>query len=76
MAAVNSRWQVDCADYASLWRWSVAQPEAFWTSLWEQCGCSASAARRVLENGDRMPGAHWFPQARLNYAENLLRRRR
>ncbi|MEF8766730.1 MAG: acetoacetate--CoA ligase [Candidatus Accumulibacter phosphatis] len=73
IAAIHSRWQFDCADYASLWRWSVAQPEAFWTSLWEQCGVLGERGPTVLENGEWMPGAHWFPQARLNYAENLLR---
>ena len=74
ITAIHSRWQVDCPDYASLWRWSVAQPEAFWTSLWEQCGVIGERGPTVLENGERMPGARWFPQARLNYAENLLRR--
>jgi acetoacetyl-CoA synthetase len=75
MAAVNSRWRVGCSDYASLWRWSVAQPEAFWTSLWDECQVIGERGTTVLENGDRMPGARWFPQARVNYAENLLRRR-
>ena len=74
MAAVNRRWQADCSDYAALWRWSLAQPEAFWTSVWDQCGVLGERGERVLENGDRMPGARWFPQARINYAQNLLRR--
>jgi len=74
ITAVHRRWQLDCPDYASLWRWSVAQPEAFWTSLWEQCGVIGERGPIVLEEGERMPGARWFPQARLNYAENLLRR--
>jgi hypothetical protein len=52
----------------------VAQPEAFWTSVWEQCGVLGERGPTVLENGEWMPGARWFPQARLNYAENLLRR--
>jgi acetoacetyl-CoA synthetase len=51
----------------------VAQPEAFWTSLWDECGVLGERGTTVLENGDRMPGARWFPQAQLNYAENLLR---
>jgi len=74
-AAVQQRWQVDCSDYASLWRWSLEQPEAFWTSVWEECGVLGEAGATVLEGRNRMPGARWFPQARLNYAENLLRRR-
>ncbi|SBT07331.1 Acetyl-coenzyme A synthetase 1 [Candidatus Accumulibacter aalborgensis] len=74
MTAVNRRWHVDCSDYTALWRWSVAQPEAFWTSVWDQCAVLGERGDRVLENGDRMPGARWFPQARINYAQNLLRR--
>jgi acetoacetyl-CoA synthetase len=73
--AVNERWNATCTDYASLWRWSVAQPEAFWTSVWDECGVLGERGNAVLENANRMPGARWFPQARLNYAENQLRRR-
>jgi acetoacetyl-CoA synthetase len=73
--AVNARWNAACTDYPSLWRWSVAQPEAFWTSVWDECGALGERGTIVLENGDKMPGASWFPQARLNYAQNQLRRR-
>ena len=75
IAAVNLRWQAGCSDYASLWRWSVASPEAFWRSLWDECRVLGESGASVVEDGDRMPGARWFPQARVNYAENLLRRR-
>ncbi|HPU80810.1 acetoacetate--CoA ligase [Accumulibacter sp.] len=75
IAAVNLRWQAGCSDYASLWRWSVARPEAFWRSLWDECRVLGESGASVVEDGDRMPGARWFPQARVNYAENLLRRR-
>lgn len=75
MHSVNARWGIDCTTYASLWRWSVAQPEAFWTSVWDECGVIGERGESVLENGEKMPGARWFPQARLNYAQNLLRRR-
>ncbi|HEX6016042.1 MAG TPA: AMP-binding protein, partial [Geminicoccaceae bacterium] len=58
-----------------LWRWSVDHPEAFWRRVWELGGVKASRpADAVLRRGDRMPGAEWFPGARLNFAENLLRR--
>ena len=60
------------ADYAALWRWSVDQPEAFWPRLWQFCGALGHMGDTVLEDGERMPGARWFPQARVNYAENLL----
>ena len=60
--------------YFSLHDWSVANPEAFWSAVWDFCGVVASAkGDEVLADGDQFPGARWFPQARLNFAENLLR---
>jgi len=54
---------------------STGKPEAFWTAVWDFCAIKAESRReRVLVDGDRMPGARFFPDARLNYAENLLRR--
>jgi acetoacetyl-CoA synthetase len=65
---------LDFADYMALWRWSVADIDAFWGALWEYFKIEASEpAQRVL--GDRrMPGTDWFPGARLNYAQHVLRR--
>ena len=75
MREVERSWGVDCHDHASLYRWSVEQPEQFWVSVWDFCDVVAQTRGNVvLEDGDRMPGARWFPGARLNYAENLLRR--
>jgi len=75
MREVERRWGVHCRDHASLYRWSVEQPEQFWLSVWDFCDVVAQTRGDVvLEDGDRMPGARWFPGARLNYAENLLRR--
>jgi acetoacetyl-CoA synthetase len=60
-------------DYASLYEWSIAEPERFWRSVWDWTGVSAHTdAEQVLAERS-MPGARWFPGARLNYAENLLR---
>ena len=61
--------------YGDLWQWSVDRPEAFWPTLWNFCGAVGERGEAVLENAERMPGATWFPQARLNYAENLLKNR-
>ena len=72
----NSRWAMNLSDYAALYRWSVEQPEQFWTSVWDFCDVIATQrGERVLVDGDKMPGAWWFPEARLNFAQNLLRRR-
>ncbi len=58
-----------------LWRWSIEHPEDFWSIVWRDCGIRASRdAEQTLKNAGQMPGAQWFPGARLNYAENLLRR--
>ncbi len=63
-------------DYPALYRWSVDEPAAFWAKVWRFCGVVASAPpRATVEDFDRMPGARWFPGARLNFAENLLRHR-
>ncbi|MFP4126961.1 MAG: acetoacetate--CoA ligase [Alphaproteobacteria bacterium] len=63
------------ADWESFWRASVDELEAFWGQVWEELGVVADTPpTRVLTHGDRMPGAHWFEGARLNFARNLLRR--
>jgi acetoacetyl-CoA synthetase len=46
-------------DYRDLWRWSVAEPEAFWASIWDHYGVSGTY-ERVL-GSSAMPGAQWFP---------------
>ena len=62
-------------DYSALHRWSIDAPEAFWGGIWEFCGVLAEQrGERVLLHGEQLPGARWFPDARLNFAENLLRR--
>ena len=71
----EARWGRSFADYAALHAWSVDQPAEFWTSIWEYGEVKGSRGDVVLENADQMPGARWFPGARLNFAENLLRQR-
>ncbi|MCC6534160.1 MAG: acetoacetate--CoA ligase [Burkholderiales bacterium] len=75
MRMVNERHGLDVRDYEQLWRWSVDRREAFWQSLWAFAGIiAARESERIALHADRMPGARWFPEARLNFAENLLRR--
>ena len=59
-------------DYERLWQWSVDYPELFWSSLWDWHGIIGDKGQRLLANADKMPGAHFFPDAQLNYAENML----
>jgi len=75
MRGVRSRWKVAVPDWRALYRWSIEQPEQFWQSVWEFGGVIAETrGDTVLENPHRMPGARFFPDARLNFAQNLLRR--
>ena len=61
-------------DYASLHRWSIDHRAEFWQAVWDFCGVVGErGAGPALEDGHRFPGSRWFPGARLNFAENLLR---
>ena len=63
------------ANYAELWQWSVDEPEAFWSELWDFCGAVGEKGTKIVVDRSKMPGARWFPDAKLNYAENLLQQR-
>jgi acetoacetyl-CoA synthetase len=63
------------ADYSEIHHWSIDKPEEFWSAVWDFCGVVGEKGSVVLRDADRMPGAQWFPEARLNFAENLLKRR-
>jgi acetoacetyl-CoA synthetase len=62
-------------DYDELHRWSVEKSEDFWELLWKFAEVRGEPGKRRLIDGDRMPGAVWFPDGRLNFADNLLRSR-
>jgi acetoacetyl-CoA synthetase len=71
---VERRWNLRLADYQALWTFSVDQPDRFWQSMWDFGGVLAeNRGDRVVDGLDRMPGARFFPDARLNFAENQLR---
>ncbi len=59
-------------DYRALHAWSVGQSDAFWDLVWDFGGIVGDKGGRRLVDGERMPGARFFPDARLNFAENLL----
>ncbi|WP_129358488.1 MULTISPECIES: acetoacetate--CoA ligase [Micrococcaceae] len=60
-------------DYVSLHRWSVDNLEEFWQDIWDYFGVVATQTAEEVLTTREMPGARWFPGARLNYAENSLR---
>ncbi len=72
--SVEQQWGVAAPDYQSLYNFSLTRPEAFWKSFWTFTNVRGTMGERVVADFDRMPGARFFPDARLNFAENLLRR--
>lgn len=72
------RWLTDkrslsFSNYAELWEWSIRDPAQFWGALWDYFGIEASAAYKAVLHGDAIRDARWFPGARLNFAQHLLR---
>src|SRR5690348_2854715 len=64
----------DPADPQAAWEWSVAEPDAFWDACWRFTGVIGERGSGPALASSEMPGARWYPQARLNYAENALAR--
>jgi acetoacetyl-CoA synthetase len=62
-------------DYPALWQWSVDELEDFWASIWEFFEVEGSAPYERVLTTREMPGAGWFPGARLSYAEHVFRGR-
>ena len=73
MQFVAERHAMPVPDYPALYDWSVTDKEAFWSAVWDFCGVIGEKGDRLLLDGDDMEHALWFPDARLNFAENLLR---
>jgi acetoacetyl-CoA synthetase len=59
--------------YRSLWDWSVSDLEGFWQAIWDYGGIEASTPPDKVLGSKQMPGTEWFPGARLNYAQHVLR---
>jgi acetoacetyl-CoA synthetase len=74
MAEAGKRWnrRLAGADYSTVHAWSIDHPEEFWVSLWEFGGVIGEMGSTVVVDREKMPGARWFPEAKLNFAENLL----
>jgi acetoacetyl-CoA synthetase len=64
---------LELAGYDDLWQWSVTELDAFWQAVWDYSGVNASVPPSRVLGRSTMPGAQWFPGARLNYAEHILR---
>ncbi len=75
MDEVNHRFSQSFTDYQSLYQWSIDEKETFWSSLWDYAGVIGDKGQRILLDGDNIEKATWFPDATLNFAENLLRKK-
>jgi acetoacetyl-CoA synthetase len=68
----SGRW---FADYGALWAWSVDDLEGFWRAIWDYYDVQADGSPVPVLGAKAMPGAEWFPNARLSYAEHVFRAR-
>jgi len=75
IAQVNQRHGLSLQDYGALYQWSLDEKELFWSETWDFCGIVGDKGERILVDADRIEDALWFPDASLNFAENLLRKK-
>ena len=72
---VNQKHDKSITDYESLYQWSIDEKEKFWSEVWDFCEVIGDKGDRILVNGDQIESAQWFPDASLNFAQNLLRQK-
>jgi len=75
MRLVDERHDLGLDGFPSLHRFSVERREDFWSAVWDFGEIIGDKGDARLADGDKMPGATFFPESRLNFAENLLRRK-
>ena len=73
LRAAEGRWGVALPTYGAAHRWSVDRLEEFWQTLWDDLGLIGDRGERILSDRDKMPGACFFPDGSVNFAENMLR---
>jgi acetoacetyl-CoA synthetase len=67
---------VGARDYNELWQWSVDHPDDFWRYVWDRFDVLADGDAEPVLRSRSMPGAEWFPGARLSFPEHVFRDRR
>ena len=73
MTLVNEKFNKNFKEYASLWEWSVDNIEDFWATTWDFIDIKASKSYdKAIDDPGKMPGAKFFVNSKLNFAENLL----
>lgn len=73
---VNRQYDLKLEHYNDLYDWSIDNTPSFWSAIWDYCEIIAlEKGEQIVQNPGKMPGAQFFPDAKLNYAENLLRQK-
>ena len=75
MNEVNRQHHLSITNYDALYQWSIDEKEAFWSTLWDFCEIIGDKGEQILIDSDDIEKARWFPDASLNFAENLLRKK-
>ncbi|MEC9320541.1 MAG: acetyl-coenzyme A synthetase N-terminal domain-containing protein, partial [Pseudomonadota bacterium] len=70
---INVHNDAGLANYHGLYQWSIDNNEAFWSLIWDYFDVIGDKGDVIVQDKDKLPGAKWFPEAELNFAENLLR---
>ena len=72
---VSKKYDQPINSYPELYEWSLREKEKFWVSVWDYCGVVGVKGEKILIDGNDIEKAIWFPEARLNFAENLLQKK-
>ena len=73
---INSKYNLNLLSYLDIHDWSVKNVEQFWEIVWNDTGIIYSQTfTKVVDDVDKMPGARWFESSKLNFSENLLRKK-
>ncbi len=75
LSAIQSQHGIALTNYPDFYRWSLAQMPQFWSSMWHYAQIIGTPGEQVLQTADNLMDTRWFVDAKLNFAQNLLRRR-
>ena len=74
MKLIAERHSFAGADYPALHAWSIKETEKFWDAVWDFTGVIGDKGGRIVKDKEKMPGARFFPEGKLNFAQTLLRK--
>jgi len=70
---INKNYKIETNnDYNKIWRWSIENKSAFWKSIWEFTKVKGNFGNIIIQESNIFFKNKFFPDAKLNYAENLL----